>query len=278
MKYKYLKLIPVLAFLLTVRASAQDIASKLTLKVYGGYGLLSPGADYSIDYTSNVNEAYQKNTFGFGQGAHFGGGVALKLTDKISVGLDADYLTGSKSFNYSTNSDTLSGTYKYKHSVFSLIPNISFDLWAMPGYRVYNRMGIILAVQTKINQAGNLVNTSPQGTSSETFDYKFGLNAGFNDAFGIAVPLTHQLKIFGEINGYYLGLNTSSSSNVNIGNYNGQTSVTTVNTVYKGGSNVTYTSAYTANGSQVTLSNVAPPFHQRIFAIGINAGIIYSLK
>jgi hypothetical protein len=278
MKYKHLLLAIMSAAISVTTVSAQEHSSGFSIKVYGGYGLFTPGADYSIDYTNDVNYAYKKNTFGYGQGTHFGGGLALKLNDKISIGLDADYLTGNKSFNYSMSSDTLSGAYTYKHSVFSLIPNISFDLWTTPGYRVYNRMGIILALQTKITQNGNLTDTSPQGTSSETFDYKFDLNAGFNDAFGIAFPVTKKLKLFGEINGYYLGLNTSSSSNVNIGNYGGQSSVTTINTVYKGGTNVTYIATYSANGNQAVVNDTAPPFHQRVFAIGLNAGIIYSLK
>lgn len=90
--------------------------SDLSFKVYGGYGFIAPSADrYFVEGdthsqgSQNSTTAYSQTKNGFGNGPHFGAGVSLKLTKLISVGIDADYLTGKKNAALNLPDDTLTG-------------------------------------------------------------------------------------------------------------------------------------------------------------------------
>jgi hypothetical protein len=281
MKNKPILFLIAIGLIITAKVNGQSKLPDLSFTVYGGYGLLAPGSEFLLDNTSGQN--YKLDKYGFGQAPHFGGGISLALNKNISVGLDADYLTGSKSFPFSQRfSDTLTGNYTSKHSALSLIPNLNFNLWTKPGYTIYNRLGLVIGLSTHVELLNNQIqNDNPNPPYTETGDMKtrFGIDFGFNDAIGVKFPVGKNLEVFGEINGFYLPTNPTSALAVYSSTQNGKTTITTAHTTYDNKPNTTFFSESNIPGSVnfVTYANTgSPSIH--IYSIGINAGIIYTLK
>ena len=273
MKYKILLLSIALGALIATAAKAQDKPLDLSIKVYGGYGLLTPGGDFRIDYTSNATGAFKKIQNGLGNGVHAGAGVLLKLNETISVGLDGDYLTGSKSSPYNTNGDTVMSTIKSHHSVFSLIPNISVKLCSHPGYNIYNSIGVVAAVKTNVEF--DSYSNGNQGTDK----FKYGFNAGLQDALGVQFHVAKNISVFAQVTGYYLPADPKSSESTAIFYTNGVVSTVLIDhTTYNSTPHASYALTVQDNGNvhTTTGSNYSTPQH--IFSIGLNAGLIIDLK
>ena len=267
--------------LFVTRAAAQDKPLDLSLKLYGGYGLFNPGTETYVDATSNITGAFNKYKYGLGSGPHAGAGVSLKLNDVISVGLDADFLTGTKTFPANTDGDTVIASIRSKYSVFSLIPNVSFNLYANPRYSVFNRMGIITAVITKVEFDHNTASGASdniQFTGTEIDKYSYGLNLGFQDAFGIRFNITKNIKIFGELSGYYLPVNPHSETTANTITTGGNTTYVNEKLTFLGGNNTNYTGTDQIKGNTFTDNESYTPTPQHIVSIGITAGLIIDLK
>jgi hypothetical protein len=276
-------------FLFASSAFCQEKSPDLSLKIYGGYGFLTAaGQNFTItgDTHSDNTTAYTRTKEGLGQGLHAGMGLSLKINKFISVGIDADYLTGKKNTPQNLPADTLTGNYTSNHSVLSIIPNISFTLLSKPKYTIYNTIGIIEAVQTKFNYGYTTMRVSNQTTftSNSTYKDKYGLNTGFRDNIGIQLNITKHIKGFVELTGYFLSVKPTSAAITS--NYNaltnGQGSYETINynITYKNSADFNFQHSELISGNTVSATNSynTPPPVQHIYSGGINAGIIIDLE
>src|SRR5580693_9202593 len=64
--------------------------SVIYIKIYGGYGLLTPGSNILTASTNTVgggsSSSFANSHVGLGAGLHFGGGVGVILNDFLNVG------------------------------------------------------------------------------------------------------------------------------------------------------------------------------------------------
>jgi len=78
-----------------------ETGSKVYIKIYGGYGLLTPGS-YRLESTSyNTTGSTTTGTAtisktGFGSGPKFGGGIGFIVSDFLNIGVDAEYFSGTQ--------------------------------------------------------------------------------------------------------------------------------------------------------------------------------------
>ncbi|MBS1948738.1 MAG: hypothetical protein JST47_13325 [Bacteroidetes bacterium] len=267
------------------------------VKVYGGYGLLTPGSYLLYPSTTNNNSGsstFNSSSIGLGAGLHYGGGIAYVASDFINIGIDAEYLSGKKlsssnSYSYSNGSNSGNSLYSQTvtHSVLSIIPNVTFKALSKPGYYIYNRIGIVLAVNTKVQVVSTDTSNSASGGNAYTYGnlsnqtYKFGLNLGVQAAIGAQFNLTDNLRGFVEIVGNYLPTKPTSSKETSTTNAqtNGLPNAGTPST-----SNYNYT--YKKSGTFNNTSNpnstngydynyTAAPVTFNINYIGLNIGVAY---
>lgn len=286
----FLSLILSLVFLSS--AFGQEKTSDVSFKIYGGYGFIAPSADRFYTEgdahgqgSQNSTTAYSQTKEGFGNGPHFGAGLSLKLTKFISVGIDADYLTGKKSAALNLPNDTLTGNLSAKYSVLSIIPNISFNLLTNQKYSIYNTIGLVETVSTKVD----LDHTSTQYLSGVTYsdeniiDYKYGLNTGFKDALGVQMHVAKNIDVFAEFAGYFVSVKPTSATATDAYSAaaSGQYAAELYNyqITYKNSGSFNYQSSSTGNGN-TGVTNISYTEHtsaQHMYSVGINVGISISL-
>lgn len=265
----------------------------LFFKLYGGYGIRTPGSNIITASTSLVgggaNSSFTSSKVGLGAGLHFGGGIGLILNDFLNVGIDAEYLKGedlsisatfANSPYYSTFSQLVT------HSALSIVPNITFKAFSKPGYYFYTRIGILVNVNTKIQ---NTIKDSTYNASlgntyvylqdiSEKFSYN--VNFGAQLAVGVQFSISEILRGFGEVVGNYLPASPSSSiSIINKRNFinGGESSNSTFvynDTYANSGSNNFQSST---SGSTTTTSETLPKITHSINYVGINIGLVIRL-
>jgi hypothetical protein len=263
------------------------------IKIYGGYGILTPGSNFLTASTSSVgggsNSSFTSSNIGLGAGLHFGGGLGFILNDFLNVGVDAEYLKArdiSISSTYANSPYYSSFSQLLTHTVLSIIPNITFKALSKPTYYFYTRIGVVIAVTT------NLENTSRDSTfnasGGNTYVYRtdgdqkfaYNINFGAQVAVGIQFRITQMLRGLVEISGNYLPASPSSSTAtfksqyiVNSGapatvNYN-------YNYTYSKSGNDNFQSS--TNGNTTTASETLPKIIQNINYIGINVGLAIRL-
>lgn len=283
-----------LLFLFVNQSFSQDKASGISINIYGGYGFINAGGDYftmigDVQAGSNNNTganqtnsttAYNRTREALGNGAHMGLGVAYALNKFISIGIDADYLTGKKNAPQNIPADTLSGAFASSHSVLSIIPNVSFKLLSLSGYHFYNTIGIIEAVQTKFDYSYYASRSQVQTTSADK--YKYGLNTGLKEAMGVQMDLGKNIQLFAELSGYFLSARPTLKNEVL--NYNSITNgiassqITYHNISYTNSGSFNYQQTTTAgNPAIVTVSYNDSAPHQHFYSVGLNAGIRVTL-
>jgi hypothetical protein len=246
---------------------------KFFIKAYGGYGFVTPG---SFRLTSAVGTSFTVESTGLGAGFHFGGGVGVILNDFLNLGVDAEYLKSntlkaSSSYLGVLGSGVSRDTIGF--STLSIIPNITFKAISKPGYLIYTRIGILLAVHTQSTHntydSSDLVTNHPYpivATATQT-KYSYNLNVGVQAALGVQIRITDNLRGFVELVGNYLPVTPASSvTNFSSNYYNpGPTYQTTAS----GKINVTYKkSGDTANGQ-----GAASTFD--VNYVGLNLGVTY---
>jgi hypothetical protein len=273
--------------------SQEKTGSKLYLKIYGNYGFLTPGSYTSPSTNSGVGSTttFTIQKKGLGSGPRFGGGIGVILNDFINIGIDADYLSGSKltsSSNYVYPSgDTYNYSTEIDQKVLSIIPNITFRAVATPQYYIYTRLGIAIGlptIQVKTNNfqhyssGGNINDDSTRVTSKYTF--KVGL--GYQAAIGIQFNLTENLRGFVEVVANSLVLyptKLQDASNVQVHYVNGTMTANYPQSIYIYQYEKTGTYTYVAPPPPVnnttTYTNVAPQFGMSVNSINIGIGIAY---
>jgi hypothetical protein len=205
----------------TVNAQMQD-ASNFYIRLYGGYGLLTPGSYRLVStsyYTSNSNTVgtASLSSVGLGSGVRLGGGFGVVASDFLNIGVDGEYYSGAKikgtstynytssNYTYQENNNTL-----YQYTCISVTPHVIFKALSKPSYLIYNRLGILLNLPFDLKKSqrdtSSVVETSyfSNYQSTTTGTYKRNLNVGLNVALGIQFRLTQKLRGFAEIFANYL--------------------------------------------------------------------------
>lgn len=193
--------------------------SKIYIKIYGAYGLLTPGSFRGISNNDNnyINKIKVQKR-GMGGGFRTGAGFGVIVNEFINIGIDGEYLMGNKinvkvdaieGFSTRTQSKTT-----YEHQIFSIIPNVVFKAIPKPTYYIYNRVGIIVGIPLSIMEnekyeyqfkdptaiLGNIV----QRDINITFngEHKLKSSIGYQGVLGIQMILTKKLRGFCEIAAY----------------------------------------------------------------------------
>ncbi|MEP6596119.1 MAG: hypothetical protein ABJA71_09225 [Ginsengibacter sp.] len=243
--------------------------SKMYMKLYGGYGIFTPGS-FKINtvYFLHDTAVRTQTKKGLGSGLRYGGGIGVVMNDFLNIGIDAEYHKGSweeKALN--ARIDDLNyniKTSKINYTTISLTPHVIFKALAKPKYFIYNKLGILLTLpftlgtslqSTSANNQilENDLNAFTENLNSTTSEeYKISLGVGLNVALGVNLRLSEKLRIFSEVFGNYSALSPRSSVEIdyskrfaslsyNTGNSEPliikQISTITTNTTYeKGGS------------------------------------------
>lgn len=182
------------------------------VKLYGFYGLLTPGSQVSTNYSSNSsgsNTSFKNNKIGLGAGPRAGIGVGFIVSDFINLGIDADMLFGAaltSTNNYAGTNYTSTGSTSTTFRVLSFIPNITFKALSRPSYYIYNRLGLIggIILDYKENQTSVYTPTTGTPTNSvgQTDYQQNSLAIGYQAAFGIQFRLSQNLRGFAEVVAY----------------------------------------------------------------------------
>jgi len=275
------------ALLITAATQAQNTneqvtKSKFFFKLYGTYGLITPGSDrVTARTTTGGSQHFTVGKKGLGAGLHWGGGVGLVANDFLNLGVDVDYLKGNKlksdeigdggPMNYFSTRNTID------YSILSVIPNVTFKALSRPTYFMYTRIGIILTTKIKYTAAVLDSSVYPQTTSAriaqqENIDYSFKLNAGVQIAFGAQFALMKNLRGFAELTGNYLPISPSSSVNTGesrvYGSDNSLESRSTATPV-----TTTYSNSGTYVNSGTNVSDASKVFNAN--SIGVGIGLVY---
>ena len=206
-----------------------ETGSKVYIKIYGGYGLLTPGS-YRLESTSyNTTGSTTTGTAtisktGFGSGPKFGGGIGFIVSDFLNIGVDAEYFSGTKVSSTSSYNESSSGyTYlstsqtQFTYTCISISPHVIFKALSKPNYLIYNKLGIFLNLPFNLNESSSDTASDVQTSyfsnikDNDVNTYKMNLNVGLNVALGIQFRLTEKLRGFAEIFGNYLVLSPKSS-------------------------------------------------------------------
>jgi Outer membrane protein beta-barrel domain len=221
-----IKLIPAILLMISFASvQGQNKKASFYLKMYGGYGLLTPGA--SAYYETNQVTNSQATTQGFqqhplwGKGLHYGGGLGITLNGNVSIGVDAEYLNENILRTKNLSSYTNTGTTSYeehrpevKTRSLNVIPNVTINMFSKSSCKLYTRVGIAITVKTRqdyfsydsirqFSQSATGSYTSTiAGTSSGT--YTFGTNFGLQAGLGLQVKIAGGLMFFMELSGLFL--------------------------------------------------------------------------
>jgi hypothetical protein len=266
--------------------------SKIYVKLYGGYGIFTPGS-FRVNTVYFLHDTAVKVQMkkGLGNGARYGGGLGFVMNDFLNFGIDAEYHKGSWEEDVLNarvdNSNYNIKTSKIDYKTFSITPYVVFKALAKPKYFLYNKLGVLwtlpftLTTTLQSNNASQLIlendlNTFVENVSSTTTEkFKISSGVGLNVALGINHKVNERLRVFGEVFGNYSALSPKNSLKVdynktfaslsfNSGNdeplVTKQISVITTNTTFKKGGSLPVEATYIAGppgtSDDYTLSSV----------------------
>ena len=254
--------------------------SPVYIKVYGFYGLLTPGSQITSSYTSNsagTSTAFKTNKKGLGAGPRAGVGIGIIVNDFINLGIDADMLFGAaiKTDNaYRGSNYIYTNTSSTTLRVLSFTPNITFKALSRPAYYIYNRLGVVVGTVLDYKIVENSENVPNAGIitlgESITEYTKNSLAVGYQAALGIQFRLSENLRGFAEIVAY----NQSFKPRELLG-----TSVHTTNGALV--NDYTYITEYKDQGEYVSSTrdgvevNQAASYNVAMNSIGVGAGILF---
>jgi hypothetical protein len=297
MKIKIVSLIIIFKLLSLTTAFAQEKEPSYYLKIYGGYGLFTPGSStFSVNSFTGVQSgstgSYSNTNHGLGAGFNYGFGVEKTSGKFFSFGIDLNYLSGKAiTSKYEVTPPASSGLSQVlyegtaSHSVLSVIPNVSFKVYQQANYYIYTRLGIIAAIKTKYQFAESYFFSSTQNQSeNENYNqiYKYGLNTGLNAAAGIRFKIYGPLKGTIEVSDNFLAVSPKSST-ANAYAVSGNESASySYSTTYNKSNTGSWTSATeTNNNGNATTYNTTetqPSITQHINNIILTFGIAVGIK
>jgi len=280
-------LICLAALLITAETQAQATDGQVAktrffFKLYGNYGLITPGSDRVTAriHPNGGDEQFSVGNRGLGAGLHCGGGVGLVASDFLNLGIDVDYLKGNK---LQTNEISDGGGQYYtfsrnttNYSILSVIPNVTFKALSKPAYFMYTRIGIILTTKIKYAtgelDSADYPSTATRITEQDNVDYSFKLNAGVQIAFGAQFTLVKNLRGFVELTGNYLPISPSSSvDNGEIREYNPDNSIKTRTKADAVTTTYSKTGTYVNSGTHIS----SPSIVYNVNSIGVGVGLVY---
>jgi hypothetical protein len=281
--------------------------SNIYIKVFAGYGILTPGAYRLVSESISFTAGAPTNitvTKGLGSGLKYGGGLGFILNDFLNVGVDAEYIPTtiiSSSSIGSSSTESINDQSSVTYTSLSIIPNIVFKALSKPDYLIYTKLGIVVNLPSTFKQ--HYDDTLYYASGSDAYGYReaidrkynLNLNIGVNVALGVQVRLTSKLRAFGEIFSNYTALSPKTSTEVE--NYKDNQimptasktgSVTFINVTYIKSGTIPPTTSVSTPGYPI---NTADGYNQTsntytetgittnsIFhmnAVGINIGIAY---
>ena len=252
--------------------------SPLYVKLYGFYGLLTPGSQITSSSTSNssgASTAFKTNKRGLGAGPRAGIGIGVIVSDFINLGLDADMLFGTAI----TTENTYKGSnyiYTNKSSttlkVLSITPNITFKALSRPSYYIYNRLGIVIGSvldYKTVQNSNNIPNAGPATIGESTTEYtKNSLAVGYQAALGIQFRLSQNLRGFAEVVAYNQSFKPRELRNNQLSTKSGITTTYGYITEYKDEGEYV-----NSNRDGVTVSQAAS-YNVAMNSIGVGVGIL----
>jgi len=265
---------------LLLQAQTEISESKFYIKVYGGYGLITPGS-YKLVSSSNAGGASGNTSLsktGLGAGIRAGGGIGVIISDFLNIGADVEYLSGSSlksntAYLPPTGYSFISQT-QIKYTSLSITPHVVFKALSKPDYLIYNKFGILLNLpmnikKTEFDSSFNNVNYSY--SANKTGTYKVGLTAGLSVALGVQVRLTDKLRGFAELFGNYLVLSPTNYDENRTEVLNGKAVASDYHLIFIKNGQTSNTSS--GNSSTSTTSVYGNTFNMN--AVGVNIGITY---
>ncbi|AUD01086.1 hypothetical protein [Spirosoma pollinicola] len=251
--------------------------SPVCLKVYGLYGLLTPGvqiANSDFFNLSNAAHTFQTANKGLGAGPRAGAGLGFIVSDFINLGIDADILLGTDLKIINNQSDgraTYNSSTTSTLKVLSVIPNITFKALSRPTYYIYNRLGLVGGVvQYKV--VLDYIETVKGGgyvheTRTENEYTKNSLAIGYQAALGIQFRFSRSLRGFAEIIAYNQSFRPKE--------------LTTITSRYSDGILSKVTQSVTEFSTQSTASAVSglsvqqPTYNVPLNSVGVGAGLVF---
>jgi hypothetical protein len=200
--------------------------SNFYIKVFAGYGILTPGSYRLVSESISFTAGAPTNvtvTKGLGAGLKYGGGLGFILNDFLNLGVDAEYIpttTISSSNIGSSSTESINDQSSVTYSSLAIIPNIVFKALSKPDYLIYTKLGIVITLPSTFKQHYN--DTLYYASGSDAYGYReiadrnynLNLNIGVNVALGVQVRLTSKLRAFGEIFSNYTALSPKTSMEV----------------------------------------------------------------
>ena len=196
------------------------------IKVHAGYGLFAPGS-YKLDSYQVSGSASSHTTLfsgdknGIGSGLRLGGEIGYIVNGFLNVGIDAEYLKGTtlkSSYVDASNGITISST-KINYNVMAIIPHLVFKAKLSTDYCLYNRLGILLSMPSKMKGVGYYSKTDPDvvtnypafgsrpagqtvmssmSEGSGISHHEIPISLGLNEALGCQFNICNNIRIFAE--------------------------------------------------------------------------------
>ena len=263
------------------RQPKATIEAPYYVKLYGFYGLLTPGSQVTTSYTSGqsgmTNTGFKNNATGLGAGPRAGIGVGVIVSEFINLGIDADMLFGSTlttENNYKGSNYTSTGTTSTTLRVLSITPNITFKALSRPAYYIYNRLGLVGGIVMDYKTTSNSLYAPTTGAStttiSETNYRENSLAIGYQAALGIQFRLGESLRGFSEIVAYNQSFRPKESLYTSTSTKSGSTPTkSTYIYQYKTEGEYTTTKQDGVDVYQSASSNVV------MNSVGVGAGILF---
>lgn len=201
--------------------------NKFYVKVYGFYGLLSPGgfsgqgvppstsstrSSGGITSRSTTKSSNFQVEKAFGSGLRVGGGIGMVLNDFINIGIDGEYLLGNTATESYTitsqsrtgnNPPTNTAVYEirkdYSYRIVNIIPNITFKAVSKPQYYIYNRLGVCIGIPTQLSYTDLLQVVGADISLEAATDFDKNIGFGYQAALGVQFRIGERLRGFAEI-------------------------------------------------------------------------------
>ncbi len=186
-------------------------------KVYGAYGLFTPGSFKPVSYSSVNSQTYFKvPKTGLGGGVRIGAGLGMVLNDFLNLGIDGEYHIGNKissGGDYSGTNYTYNNNTSLEYTILSIIPNITFKAISQPKYYIYTRLGPLIGIPLKMDgvytlRYDNNGNVTDYYTKTK---YELKTSLGYLAAIGVQVRISDAIRGFGEIGAYGLSFKRDRS-------------------------------------------------------------------
>ena len=255
------------------------VESPLYVKLYGFYGLLTPGSQVTTSTSSSsagMATSFKTNSTGLGAGARAGIGIGLIASDFINLGIDADLLFGASLATdnfYKGSNYTYTSTTTTNFRVLSIIPNITFKALSRPAFYIYNRLGLVGGIVLDYSTSQSALNVPTTGAST-TYVYQTNyrsnsLALGYQAALGIQFRISQSLRGYAEVVGYNQSFQPKEALYTTTSTRNGVVTSSSYIVQYKKQGEYTTTKQDGLDVSQGATSNIA------MNSIGLGAGLLF---